>query len=290
MTEFDIYAFADYSGSKPENRQKKEIALSIVSKDKKKPQTTMSYTRELLRHEIQLLLIKSEEENKRVIFGFDHSYSFPNGFYYTLTGIKWKTWGQLLDLLCKGTHELPSVGDNPRDWAEVANYLICKRLKLPKGQKGPFWGPHSSQLTKPEFPFSDIFKEKRLAEEKCSKTKSIHPKSIYQIGGNGAVGLQSLYGIQNLAKLRHDLKNSDIELFCWPFDGWELPSSGHVLIEIYPRLFNKKFKGHSQDAEACSAWLSEQDKTNKLMQWFNPNLESDEQKTASLEGWIIGVQ
>ncbi len=284
MTEFDIYAFADYSGSKFEYQQKKAIALSIISNHKNQLHTNC-YTRKSLRKAIQSLLSKASSEKKRVIFGFDHSYSFPIGFYEVVTGKRWKTWEQLLDLLCNGTQELRHVNDEPREWAKIANSIVCKHLKT--NGRGPFWGPHSNQLTKPKFPFNETFKERRLVEEICSKTKS-----IYQIGGAGAVGLQSLYGIQHLAKLRHDLKINGIELFCWPFDGWDLPSKCHVLVEIYPRLFNKKTKSDAEDAKACSKWLCEQDKKNKLQHWMDPNnlkLEENERQRVSLEGWIVGV-
>lgn len=289
MTDFDIYAFADYSGSKSEYQQKRAIALSVINNHKK--QLHKGYTRKSLRNSIQSLLVNADRENQRVIFGFDHSYSFPVGFYEVITGERWKTWDQILDLLFSGTFELQSVlENNAREWAKTANDLICKRLEL---QNGPFWGPFSYQVTKPAFPFGNmtfkdkrlIFKERRFVEEICIKTKS-----IYQIGGIGSVGLQSVYGIQNLAKLRHDLKNVDIKLFCWPFDGWDLPSNGHVLVEIYPALVNKGLKSDENDAEACSKWLYRQDRDNKLINLFKPKLTKSKMKRASLEGWIIGIR
>lgn len=133
---FDIYAFADYSGYKTANDQKKSIALSIICNDNEKPRTTKCYTRESLRKEIHSLLVKATQKDQRVIFGFDHSYSFPDGFYEVVTGTRWKTWQQLLDILCYGTQELPPVNDKPREWAKSANDCICKRLNLKKG--GPF--------------------------------------------------------------------------------------------------------------------------------------------------------
>lgn len=228
-------------------------------------------------------MVQAEQDNQRVIFGFDHSYSFPIGFYETITGNKWKTWEQLLELLCNGAQELKPVNDKPREWAKAANDCICKQLNL-KG--GPFWGPNFKyQETDPKFPFECTpLKEKRLAEEICSRTKT-----IYKIGGIGTVGLQSLYGIQYIARLRQDLKTNGIKLFCWPFDGWELPSSGHVIVEIYPALVNKGLKSDENDAEACSKWLYKQDKDNKLINLLKPKLTENEYKRALLEGWIIGV-
>ncbi len=280
---FDVYAFADYSGSKSANGQRKSIALSVICNDDEEPQTTKCYTRESLRDEIQLLLYKATQDDRRVIFGFDHSYSFPDGFYEVVTGNRWKTWEQLLDLLCCGTKELPPVNDDLRGWAKAANDCICKRLNIESG--GPFWGPNFKyQEIDPNFPFTIRLKQKRLTEERCPRTKP-----IYKIGGNGTVGLQSLYGIQHLARLRHDLKVRGIEIFCWPFDGWDFPPGGHVLVEMYPGHINKKEKNDKNDAEACSTWLYEQDTANTLIQWSNPDLEDDKLKIARLEGWIMGV-
>lgn len=278
MTIFDIYAFADYSGAASIQSQKKEIAVSIISKnDTFQWISEKRHTRESLRSDFKRLLIKAASENHRVIFGFDHSYSFPIGFYEAVTGTKWDLWEQLLNLLCNGTSELPPVDDRPREWAKAIN----KKLNI--GNGGPFWGPRFSYQEKdPRFRFGHI-KQKRLTEERIPRTKP-----IYKIGGIGSVGLQSLYGIQHIAKLKHELKANCVELFCWPFDGWDLPSSGHVLVEIYPGLFNKTSKGHTEDARACSARIYEEDKTNTLARWFNPDLGYNEQKRARLEGWIFG--
>jgi hypothetical protein len=54
-----------------------------------------------------------------------------------------------------------------------------------------------------------------------------HPKSVFQIGGAGAVGTGSLRGMKHLAEL------AEAGFSIWPFDetGWPR------VIEIYPRLF-----------------------------------------------------
>lgn len=220
MTIFDIYAFADYSGAASIQSQKKAIAVSVICENNIfQGMSFKLYTRESLRLDFQFLLIEAARQNKRVIFGFDHSYSFPVGFYEAITGTKWGAWEQLLNFLCSGTSEIPSIGDKPREWAKVIN----KEFNTDNG--GPFWGPNFAyQENDPKFLFESI-KEKRLTEERIPRTKS-----IYKIGGIGSVGLQSLYGIQHIAKLRHELEIKGIKLFCWPFDGWELPSSGHVLV------------------------------------------------------------
>jgi hypothetical protein len=63
-----------------------------------------------------------------------------------------------------------------------------------------------------------------------AKRDSQTPKSIFQIGGAGAVGTGSLRGMRHLALL------ADSGFAIWPFDepGWPL------VVEIYPRLFTPK--------------------------------------------------
>ncbi len=56
------------------------------------------------------------------------------------------------------------------------------------------------------------------------------PKSVFQIGGAGAVGTGSLRGMCHLALL------ADAEFAIWPFDGRGWP----LVVEIYPRLFTPK--------------------------------------------------
>ena len=284
MSIFNIYAFVDYSGGASPGYQKKNIALSILNNGNY-VKNTKGFTRETIRIEIQSLLLYASKKGKRVIFGFDHSYSFPIGFYETVTSKSWDSWDQLLKLVCIGTKELPPINDDPREWAKICNKLIHDKTGI--STNGPFWGPHfKSQIKNPRFPFENTkLKEKRIAEEQCKSTKP-----IYKIGGNGAVGLQSLFGISHLARLRNYCKINGIKLSCWPFDGWEMPSDGHVMVEIYPRLFNKGKKGDIEDAFSCSSWLKKQDEENILKNYFSPNLNEKEKERASLEGWIIGVK
>lgn len=56
------------------------------------------------------------------------------------------------------------------------------------------------------------------------------PKSVFQIGGAGAVGTGSLRGMPLLARLR------GAGFAVWPFDD----AGEHTVIEIYPRLFTGK--------------------------------------------------
>lgn len=279
---FDLYAFADYSGSLRPAEQRKKIALSMIDAGNRVSQTKTGWTRETLFQEIKRLLMDAADSGKRMIFGFDHNYSFPSGFYEAMTGRTWTRWRDLLVLLAEGTQGIDELDlENPRLWAKEANRVIADRFQLECG--GPFWGPHFDPMKKPEFPFGHILKERRLIEEHCPQMKS-----IFQLGGAGSVGLQSLLGLVHLYRLIEFCKEQQILLHCWPYDGWEVPDSGHVLVEMYPTLHNRGKRTDRNDAEACAIWLAEQDRKGTLAGWFQANLRPEERRLALLEGWLLG--
>ena len=97
----------------------------------------------------------------------------------------------------------------------------------------PFWGragqwrPHDAA--------------RGLRETERAWTLSPRPKSVFQIGGAGAVGTGSIRGMPMLLTLR------DAGWAVWPFD----PPSTHTLIEIYPRLFTGPVVKRNEAARAA---------------------------------------
>lgn len=89
----------------------------------------------------------------------------------------------------------------------------------------PFWGRPGTRAQTLGRPF-------RATE----LAVGIRPKSIFQIGGAGAVGTGSLRGMEHLARL------ADAGFAVWPFDDPAWP----LAVEIYPRLFTPPglVKGH----------------------------------------------
>ncbi len=81
----------------------------------------------------------------------------------------------------------------------------------------PFWG--RSQRPRPRF---DAGQEYRLTELAAPR----RPRSMFQIGGAGAVGTGSLRGMPHLARLRA------AGYSVWPWDPWRPP----VVAEVWPRL------------------------------------------------------
>lgn len=272
--EFDQYIFADYSGAKKERAQKKAIVLAISSGGVEVSLT--HHTRDELFEVLKNLLHDAHQQGKRVIGGVDHSYSFPVGFYEIITAQPWSHWDQMLEMFENEQGDM-------REWASRVNEQIKKRLQV---DYGPFWGPHFQEVRNPNFPFHTTgMKERRLVEENCRKMKP-----IYQIGGNGSVGLQALYGIAYLARLRKYCKEQNIPFFCWPFDGWQLPTRGHVWMEVYPTLYNQGKRGDEEDASACVVEIAKLDSIGELRRMCEEvGLREEERLRASLEGWVLGV-
>jgi hypothetical protein len=66
----------------------------------------------------------------------------------------------------------------------------------------------------------------------------IRPKSVFQIGGAGAVCTGSIRGMAMLARLHH------AGFSVWPFD----PPAFPMLVEIYPRLLTGPITKSSEDS------------------------------------------
>jgi hypothetical protein len=84
----------------------------------------------------------------------------------------------------------------------------------------PFWG-------RPGRPRPVLEEHFRLAEQRVGPVAGIRPKSVFQIGGAGAVGTGSIRGMPWLSTLRSS------GLAIWPFDEVAWP----LVVEIWPRLF-----------------------------------------------------
>ena len=84
----------------------------------------------------------------------------------------------------------------------------------------PFWGRPGRPRPRDERP---AFRRTELETPPGVR----RPKSVFQIGGAGAVGTGSIRGMPALARLRR------VGVPIWPFDPW--PSASAVVVEAYPR-------------------------------------------------------
>lgn len=285
MPLFDVYIAVDFSGAKDANRQKASIALAEIERGSAPRIETDRFTRFDVIWFLLQRILHHNSAGRRVLAGFDFCFSFPDGFWAALTNSP-ADWGSLIRGMAEGVVNLPAIVDKPesnaRKWAEMANQRIARKLDM---KTGPFWGPGFSQITNPGFPFSrSQFAERRLVERREPGFKS-----VFQVGGQGAVGLQSLCGIPYLHHIRTTCAQQKANLHCWPFDGWNVEPSSHLMVEFYPALFNQGEKSHASDALACGNWAMEMDDEGELATYLHPGLSDSENAQAVVEGWVLGV-
>jgi len=104
----------------------------------------------------------------------------------------------------------------------------------------PFWGRPGRRR-----PYADPTDGMRTTDATARRIGSAAPKSVFQIGGAGAVGTGSIRGMPVLA----DLRAAGFAI--WPFDTPAWP----VVVEIYPRHFTGPVV--KSDPNARAAYLAD---------------------------------
>lgn len=144
------------------------------------------------RTEITQWIIEYAQKHPRTVVGLDFAFSFPAWF-------------------C----EREGWSSGHQVWGAMHDHAD----RLLEACEPPFWGRPETKEQKIGHPF----RQTELDVEG-------QPKSVFQIGGHGAVGTGSLRGMRHLAQL------AEAGFAVWPFDAPDLP----LVVEIYPRLFTPK--------------------------------------------------
>ena len=324
---FDWFAFADYSGARDAAAQRKAIAWAVDRREGEGISVAQGLNRQGLLLEAVALLQEAENQGKRVLFGFDHNYGFPQGFYEALWGAEPGSWEQVLEDYYKsvehfagwkkesfgmgsdpmdeaapaaaghvrnGADPLQLEQWSPREWAREANMQISRQLEV---MAGPFWGSRFGPkpdagifraYTLPDGrPF--VLHDRRLVEMRYRRLKP-----GYQVGGIGSVGQQTLYGILYLRELLALWRKAGTALHVGPQHGARIPETGHVAVEVYPTL-SLALEGirgprtDAGDAAACVSWMSRLDREGRLEQLLTSPFGETEWARAKLEGWVLGV-
>lgn len=137
-------------------------------------------------------LLEEASKNPDIIVGFDFAFSLPSWFL-----------------------EERQLADAPALWALVAT----EGERWLAECRPPFWGRPNTR--RPE-----LHDHLRRTDREVPAVGGIRPKSVFQIGGAGAVGTGSLRGMPILLRLRQE------GFAVWPFESARLP----LVVEIYPRL------------------------------------------------------
>ncbi len=144
------------------------------------------------REELIAYLIDIASTDPDLVVGLDFAFSFPSWF---------------------------GKGNGATSIKEVWDLVSKKGEGWLSDCKPPFWGRRG--CTKPND--LEFF---RCTEKFAAEQKGVNPKSVFQIGGAGAVGTGSIRGMPYLAKLAKE------RFSIWPFHEARAP----LVIEIYPRL------------------------------------------------------
>jgi hypothetical protein len=116
-------------------------------------------------------------------------------------------------------------------------------------------------------------------------------KSLFLFDVPGSVASSTLGGLPGLRQLAD---RDDVHL--WPFDGWKPSSRKHLVAEVYPSLWRRRFvppndrwSGDQRDAWTVAQWLQQTDRRGQLARYWEPPLTPSERRCARREGWILGV-
>ncbi len=179
------------------------------------------------REELIGWLVEMARETPRMVVGFDFSFSYPAWFLEEL-GIASapEFWRSVAD--GQGERWLHRECEDGRFWGK------------PKKKPAEFCGEHAHRMLRR---VETSLKVRALIADpvQAAKVAGIAPKSVFQIGGAGAVGTASLRGIPYLLKLR------EAGFAVWPFDAPALERSPMV-VEIYTRLMTGAVNKSSERA------------------------------------------
>ena len=170
------------------------------------------------RDEVIAYLIEVGSADPDLVVGLDFAFSFPSRFTkeQRATSIQ-EVWDLVAD---KGEHWLHEC-------------------------EPPFWGRRGA-------PRPDLPEHYRRTEQLAGRVPGASPKSVFQIGGAGAVGTGSIRGMPYLAKL------AEAGFSIWPFHEAQRRAqsvsaprqTSPRVIEIYPRLLT----GTVTKSDFCKRW------------------------------------
>jgi hypothetical protein len=272
--EFDTFLFADYSGAAAEAAQRRAIALWRKDRGGRARKVEGPFTRALLRERLLALLAEATRDDRRVLFGVDHQWSWPLDLWRA-AGLAGRPWRQALRSLVEGEGTRPPLGPAQRfaaafnTWAGAPVFHCRVRgLAARYGVPG----------------------EDRWAGEAVRRAERAMPgaKPATRLGGAGAVAGQTLVGLVELHRLLADAERAGMPVVAWPMDALADDGTSHVGAEIYPTFCRPRHVPQSDDADARAVceWASRADLASLLDLRRAP---AAVRRAALVEGWILGA-
>jgi hypothetical protein len=272
--EFDTVLFADYSGAVSPAAQRRAIALWRADRGGRPRKVEGPFTREALREKLLALLLEATREDRRVLFGIDHQWSWPRDLW-AAAGLAGRPWREALAGLVEGGDGRPPLGPAHvfpaafNAWAGAAVFH-CRVKGLARAYGVPTVAGWAGDPV-------------RVAERAMAGAKP-----ATRLGGTGAVAGQTLAGLVELHRLLEDARRLGVAIRAWPMDALADDGEGHVGCEIYPSFCRPRHVRKSDDADArwTCRWASRADLARALDLTGAP---AGVQEAARLEGWILGA-
>jgi hypothetical protein len=256
---FNRYIGIDYSGAETPTSSLKGLRVYIADQASAPvevlppPSPRKYWTRKGLAE----WLVKVLSEDTPTLVGIDHGFSFPLDYFkrYKLVF----DWPAFLD-------------DFHRHWPTDEDDMYVDFIR--EGAIGDGAARSGER------------KWRRLCEVRAGAAKS-----VFFFDVQGSVAKSTHAGLPWLRFLRQQLGD---KIHFWPFDGWEPPSGKSVIVEVSPALWKRLYPrdgryDHQHDAYSVAEWMRQADLEGRLHEYFHPDLTEDECKTASIEGWILGI-
>ena len=198
------------------------------------------------REELIGWLVELARETPRMVVGFDFTFSYPAWFLRELgIGSAPEFWRLVAD--GQGEKWLHRECEDARFWGQVGLNRSGKKPAEFCGEHAHRMLRRAETLLKVKAEITDPLAAARIA--------GIAPKSVFQIGGAGAVGTASLRGMSGLLVLHA------AGFRIWPYDEPEL-GRAPLVVEIYTRLMTGAVNKSSEAAR--TAYLAKKRKENAL--------------------------
>lgn len=210
----------DWSGDKGSGQRRKIWAGVWTTPGSSTSRAKVKLENGRTRQELMEWLIELARETPRMVVGFDFSFSYP-AWFLEEHGIHSapEFWQRVAD--GQGEKWLHEECEDVRFWGKAG--------RLRDGKKpAEFCGELAYRMLRRA---ETALKVRAVIKDpiQAAKIAGIAPKSVFQIGGAGAVGTASLRGMPGLLQLR------EAGFRVWPFDKPDL-ARRPLVVEIYTRL------------------------------------------------------
>lgn len=259
MPQFARYIGIDYSGAQDSDTPLKGLRVYVATVEAPPVEVLpRAASRYWTRRGLAEWLTGELESAPPTLVGLDHGFSFPLAYF---------------ERHCLPLDWAAFLVDFQQQWPTQEESMSVKMIRTRNlitgtGRDGdPKW--------------------RRVTERRCRGAKS-----VFHFDVPGSVAMSTHAGLPWLLRLRQEFGP---RLHCWPFAGWSPPAGRHVIAEIYPVLWSRRYPvedrtSDQHDAYATARWLRETDAADHLPVYWQPNLTAEDQATAAVEGWILGVE